>query len=87
MSSNKEAVIAVIGATGQQEGAVVRALQAGNQFTARALTHNPEWHRELADDVVDAVLSMEARRGISSRFMPIAVKDDSVRMSARERQR
>ena len=38
--TNKE-LIAVVGATGQQGGAVVRALQAGNQFKVRALTRNP----------------------------------------------
>jgi len=49
--------IAVVGATGQQGGAVVRALQAGNQFKVRALTRNPAKHRELADEVVQADLS------------------------------
>jgi uncharacterized protein YbjT (DUF2867 family) len=56
MSSNYEKVIAVIGATGQQGGAVVRALQAGGQFKVRALTRNPEKHRDLADEVVKADL-------------------------------
>jgi uncharacterized protein YbjT (DUF2867 family) len=42
----------VIGATGQQGGAVVRALQASGEFKVRALTRNPEKHRELADEVV-----------------------------------
>jgi len=46
--TNKE-LIAVAGASGQQGGAVVRALQAGNQFNVRALTRNPAKHRELAD--------------------------------------
>ena len=45
-------LIAVVGATGQQGGAVVRALQAGNQFTVRALTRDPEKHRQLAEEVV-----------------------------------
>src|ERR1700688_94423 len=54
--TNKE-VIAVVGATGQQGGAVVRALQAGNQFQVRALTRNPAKHRELADEVVEADLN------------------------------
>jgi uncharacterized protein YbjT (DUF2867 family) len=49
-------LIAVIGATGQQGGAVVRALQAGGQFKVRALTRNPGKHRELADEVVEADL-------------------------------
>ncbi len=49
--------IAVAGATGQQGGAVVRALQAGNQFKVRALTRNPAKHRELADEVIQADLN------------------------------
>ena len=56
MSSTNERVIAVIGATGQQGGAVVRALQAGGQFKVRALTRNPDKHRDLADEVVKADL-------------------------------
>src|ERR1700674_1387625 len=54
--TNKKA-IAVVGATGQQGGAVVRALQAGNQFKVRALTRNPAKHRELADEVIQADLN------------------------------
>jgi uncharacterized protein YbjT (DUF2867 family) len=54
--ANKK-VIAVVGATGQQGGAVVRALQAGNQFKVRALTRNPAKHRELADEVIQADLN------------------------------
>jgi len=54
--ANKE-VIAVVGATGQQGGAVVRAIRAGNQFKVRALTRNPAKHRELADEVVEADLN------------------------------
>ena len=57
MERTNRKVIAVVGATGQQGGAVVRALQAGNQFKARALTRNPAKHRELADEVVQADLS------------------------------
>lgn len=56
MSSNDKKLIAVIGATGQQGGAVVRALQAGGQFKVRALTRNPGKHRELAEEVVEADL-------------------------------
>src|SRR5438094_3252459 len=56
MSSNDKKLIAVIGATGQQGGGVVRALQANGQFTVRALTRNPDKHRELADEVVEADL-------------------------------
>jgi uncharacterized protein YbjT (DUF2867 family) len=55
--SNNKKLIAVIGATGQQGGAVVRALQAGGQFKVRALSRNPDKHRELADEVVKADLS------------------------------
>src|SRR5258708_30766935 len=51
-----ERLIAVIGATGQQGGAVVRALQAGKQFEVRALSRNPDKHHELADKVVKADL-------------------------------
>jgi len=56
MLSNNEKLIAVIGATGQQGGGVVRALQASGQFKVRALTRNPDEHRELADEVVEADL-------------------------------
>jgi uncharacterized protein YbjT (DUF2867 family) len=54
--TNKE-VIAVVGATGQQGGAVVRAIRAGNQFKVRALTRHPAKHRQLADEVVEADLN------------------------------
>jgi uncharacterized protein YbjT (DUF2867 family) len=57
MERTNKKLIAVIGATGQQGGAVVRALQAGNQFKVRALTRNPAKHRELADEVIQADLS------------------------------
>jgi uncharacterized protein YbjT (DUF2867 family) len=57
MESTNKKLIAVVGATGQQGGAVVRALQAGNQFNVRALTRNPAKHRELADEVVEADLN------------------------------
>ena len=55
LSTNKNS-IAVIGATGQQGGGVVRALQARGQFKVRALSRNPGKHRELADEVVEADL-------------------------------
>src|ERR1700745_1134184 len=55
--SNNKKLIAVIGATGQQGGGVVRALQANGQFNVRALTRNPEKHRVLAEEVVEADLS------------------------------
>ena len=54
MLSNNEKLIAVIGATGQQGGGVLRALQARGQFKVRALTRNPDKHRELAEEVVEA---------------------------------
>ena len=57
MVSNNRKLIAVIGATGQQGGAVVRALQAGGKFRVRALTRNPAKHRELADEVFEADLN------------------------------
>ncbi len=56
MSSNNKKLIAVIGATGQQGGGVLRALQARGQFKVRALTRNPDKHRELAEEVVEADL-------------------------------
>src|SRR5712692_8859980 len=54
--SNNNKLIAVIGATGHQGGGVVRALQARGQFKVRALTRNPDKHRELAEEVVEADL-------------------------------
>jgi len=57
MSSNNKKLVAVIGATGQQGGGVVRALQASGQFKVRALSRNPSKHRELADEVVEADLN------------------------------
>jgi len=56
-TKNNEKVIAVIGATGQQGGAVVRALQASSQFKVRALSRNPGKHHELADEVFEADLN------------------------------
>ena len=56
MSSNSKRVIAVVGATGQQGGAVVRALRAQGRFKVRALTRNPAKHRSIADEVVEANL-------------------------------
>src|SRR5438876_3276895 len=56
MLSNDKKLIAVIGATGQQGGGVLRALQARGQFKVRALTRNPDKHRELAEEVVEADL-------------------------------
>src|SRR6266851_10245352 len=56
-TKNDEKLIAVFGATGQQGGGVVRALQASSQFKVRALSRNPGKHRELADEVVEADLN------------------------------
>jgi uncharacterized protein YbjT (DUF2867 family) len=55
--SNTKKIIAVVGATGQQGGAVVRALQASGQFKVRALTRNPAKSLNLADEVVAADLN------------------------------
>ena len=57
MSSNSKKLIAVIGSTGQQGGAVVRALKADGRFRVRALTRTPDKHRDLADEVVEADLA------------------------------
>jgi uncharacterized protein YbjT (DUF2867 family) len=57
MSSKDTKLIAVIGATGHQGGAVLRALKASGQFKVRALTRNPGKHRELAEEVVEADLA------------------------------
>jgi len=54
--SNNKKLIAVIGATGRHGGGVVRALQASGQLKVRALTRNPDKHRELAEEVVEADL-------------------------------
>ena len=56
MSSNNKKLFAVTGATGQQGGGVVRALQASGEFKVRALTRNPDKRRQLADEVVKADL-------------------------------
>src|SRR6478672_3378537 len=54
MVANNKKLIAVVGATGQQGGGVLRALQARGQFKVRAVTRNPNKHRELAEEVVVA---------------------------------
>jgi len=56
MSSSSNKLIAVIGATGQQGGGVVSALQASGRFKVRALTRDPSKHRALAEEVVEADL-------------------------------
>jgi uncharacterized protein YbjT (DUF2867 family) len=50
--SNTQKLVAVVGATGQQGGAVVRALQASGHFKVRALTRTPTKHPTLGDEVV-----------------------------------
>ena len=57
MPSHTLPVIAVIGATGQQGGSVLRALQANGRFRVRALTRNPDKHPGLADEVAAADLN------------------------------
>src|SRR5258708_3190154 len=57
MSSNNKKLVAVIGATGQQGGGVVRALQASSQFKVRALSRGPSKHQNLPDEVVEADLN------------------------------
>src|SRR6201993_5090123 len=57
MERTNKKLIAVVGATGEQGGAVVRALRAGSQFKVRALTRNPAKHRELANEVIEADLN------------------------------
>jgi uncharacterized protein YbjT (DUF2867 family) len=56
MLSNNKKLIAVVGATGQQGGGVLRALKDSVQFKVRAMTRNPDKHRELAEEVVEADL-------------------------------
>src|SRR5258708_5989047 len=57
MQCTNEKLIAVVGATGHQGGAVLHALQASSQFKVRALSRNPDKHPELADEVVKADLN------------------------------
>ena len=57
MQGTSRKLIAVIGATGQQGGAVLRALQASSQFKLRALTRDTDKHRNLAEEVVAADLN------------------------------
>ncbi len=56
MAPDDQKLIAVIGATGQQGGGVVRALQVDGQFKVRALSRNPGKHRQLVEEVVQADL-------------------------------
>ena len=66
MLSNNKKLIAVIGATGQQGGGVVRALQASGQFKVRALSRNPGKHRELAVEVVEVDLDRPEALGTAT---------------------
>lgn len=52
--SDERPVIAVIGATGSQGGAVVRALADGGAFRVRAITRNPAGYAGPADEAVQA---------------------------------
>jgi len=56
MANLDKKIIAVFGATGLQGGGVVRALRANGQFKVRAVTRNPDKHRDLADEVVAGYL-------------------------------
>jgi len=55
-TAGEKQLIAVVGATGQQGGAAVRALQARGTFKVRALSRDPGKHRVLADEIVEANL-------------------------------
>src|SRR5438270_928212 len=57
MIANDRKTIAVIGASGQQGGGVVRALQADGKFKVRALTRDPVKHPDLAEEVAAADLN------------------------------
>ena len=57
MERTNRNLIAVVGATGQQGGAVVRALQANKQFKVRALTRNPDEHPQVGDEIIKADLN------------------------------
>lgn len=58
--SDARPVIAVIGATGAQGGAVVRALVDRGAFRVRAITRNPSAYTGPADEVVGADLADRA---------------------------
>ena len=65
MSSDNRKVVAVLGATGQQGGAVVRELKDRRVFKVRALTRNPAKHRSFAEEVVEANLVQAAVRSLT----------------------
>ena len=77
--SNNKKLIAVIGATGQQGGGVVRALQASGLFKVRALTRNPDKHRELAE----ASLRRLRVEIVANRATVADIKDYHVALKAR----
>ena len=91
MLSNDKKLIAVTGATGQQGGGVVRALQAGGRFRVRALTRNLDKYHECADEVVKADLdrpetlpaALKAR--MASFWSPIFEKQVPARSSRQPR--
>src|SRR5450755_5125218 len=93
MSPNDRKLIAVIGATGQQGGGVVRALQASSQFKVRALSRNPGKHRELADEVALAdlnrpetlTLKLHLKRHMASFWSPIFGKKAPTSLSRQRR--
>ena len=92
MLSNNKKLIAVIGATGQQGGGVVRALQASGQFKARALSRNPGKHRDLADEVVEADLNRPetlkaAFEGAHGVFLVTNFWEEGTDESSRQRRR
>lgn len=63
MTTEATRTIAVLGATGAQGGAVVRALQGRGVFKVRALTRNPEGAAGVADEVVAADLTQPETLG------------------------
>lgn len=66
MPDSSKPLIAVIGATGNQGGSVLRALQATGKFRTRALTRNPEHHEGIADEVV--VADMDSPETLAAAF-------------------
>jgi uncharacterized protein YbjT (DUF2867 family) len=60
MTSNDKKLIAVIGASGLQGGGGLRALQAGGNFKVRALTRDPEEHRDLGSSELPSSHSLMA---------------------------
>src|SRR5260370_21060223 len=57
MQGTSRKLIGVIGSAAQQGGAVLRALQASGEFKLRALTRDPNKHRNIAEEVVAADLT------------------------------